>query len=523
MPSSLEIEVKLTGDAKALAKAWEGDPLQGDPASEEVTKSLENVYFDTHDLRLRQLGYAFRIRKDGARLVQTLKSKDVGGKGIARRREWSSVVTSLEPDIKKIGDESVRKEIGELARGDLRPVFTTVVQRRQRLVKRADEAGQISVIEVAFDQGEILAGGQKEPIGEIEFELQRGQPAAIHELMADVLATASLSIETRSKSARGYALSTGKPPAAQKAAAVTLSAQMTPLEAFVTIANSCMEHWLANEPAARDGSDPEGVHQMRVGLRRLRSALLAFHKVIPSKDRDWMMVEVKWLLQQTGPARDWDVFLAELLQPIVAVNTGDAKMAGLVEAGGVLRAKSYKNLRQTIGSARYTAFVSQLGAWLEPSATESELARKSPGTMEGFASRLLQRRHKKAMKNGRGFAELNAAARHELRITLKKLRYSVEFFQTLFGKKRVKRYLRVLKALQDELGHLNDVTVSQRLLRELLAQERDPEARNELTLAAGVVVGWYAQANASNEILLREMWKDFASLKPFWGKQPKKR
>ena len=223
LPSTLEIEVKLTGNAKALAKAWDSEPLQGDPASEEVTKSLENVYFDTENLRLRQLGYALRIRKDGARLVQTLKSKDVVGKGIARRREWSSVVRRLEPDIKKIGDESVRDEIGVLAQGELQPIFTTKVQRRQRLVKCADEAGQISVIEVAFDQGEILAAGQKEPIGEIEFELQRGQTAAIHGLIGDVLATANLTIETRSKSARGYALSTGRPPTWQKATAVTLS------------------------------------------------------------------------------------------------------------------------------------------------------------------------------------------------------------------------------------------------------------------------------------------------------------
>jgi inorganic triphosphatase YgiF len=171
LPSSLEIEVKLTGAAKALAKAWRGEALEGDPASEEVSKSLENVYFDTPDLRLRKLGYAFRIRKDGKRLVQTLKSKDVGGKAIARRREWSSVVTGLTPDVEKIGDKDIRHDIGELAPGDLVPIFTTKVRRRQRLVKRADDAGRISVIEVAFDQGEIIAGARSEPIGEIEFEL----------------------------------------------------------------------------------------------------------------------------------------------------------------------------------------------------------------------------------------------------------------------------------------------------------------------------------------------------------------
>jgi len=512
----------LTGGAKALLKAWQGEALQGDPASEEVTKSLENVYFDTAELRLRQRGYAFRIRKDGTRLVQTLKSKDVGGKGIARRREWSSVVSSLEPDIEKIDDEAIREEFGDLAPGDLVPVFTTKVQRRQRLVKRAEESGQIAVIEVAFDQGEIVAGGRTQPIGEIEFELQRGRPAAIHGLMSDVLATANLRIETRSKSARGYALATGKPPAWEKAAAVVLGAEMTPLEAFCRIAQSCMDHWLANEPAVRDGRDPEGVHQMRVALRRLRSALVAFETTIPAEDRDWMTAEVKWLLQQTGPARDWDVFVGELLQPIVAVNTGDAKMAGLVEAGEVMRATSYKNLRQAIDSARYTAFVSKLGAWLEPAPGESRAGSKKSEPLEDFAAALLRRRHRKAKKDGQRFDDLAPADRHKLRISLKKLRYSVEFFQSLFGKKRGNAFLKKLKALQDGLGHLNDVAVSQRLLRDLLAEQGDAERKSDLTLAAGVVIGWYAQANLANEMQLRETWKDFASLKPFWGDPDKK-
>ena len=521
MSSSLEIEVKLTGAAKALAKAWRAAALQGDPASEEVTRSLENTYFDTADLRLRKLGYALRIRKDGARLIQTLKSNDSSGKGIARRREWSAVVSDLVPDIVQLGDAEVREEIGDLKIEDLAPIFTTKVRRRQRLVKHSDELGQISVIEVAFDEGEIRAKGGKQSLREIEFELQRGQTAAIHSLMSEVLAVAELRVETRSKSARGYALATGKAPAWQRASALELKAEAAPQEAFRQILGNCLSHWLANEAAALDGSDPEGVHQLRVALRRLRSALGVFGKEIASDERRWMTREVKWLLGETGPARDWDVFLGELLPPVIAAPAGVSDTAGLVEAAEDMRSASYRRMREVVASPRYTAFLTRLGAWLEHEPSQVVAAAQTQSLPE-FARTLLHKRYRRLRKEGRQFRDLTPQARHELRISLKKLRYSAEFFRSLYGKKRVKCFLEKLKQLQDGLGHLNDVVVSQSLMKELLDQSQDPQRKAELSLAAGVIVGWYGHANLANEKKIQEAWRDFASLKPYWENLPRK-
>ena len=524
MSSSLEIEVKLTGAAKALAKAWRGAVLQGDPASEEVTRSLENTYFDTADLRLRKLGYAFRIRKDGTRLVQTLKSNDEGGKGLARRREWSAVVSELAPDVEQLGDATVREEIGELRAEDLKPVFTTKIRRRQRLVKHVDEAGQISVIEVAFDEGEIKAKGEKQAVREIEFELQRGQTGAIHRLISEVLASVELRVETRSKSARGYALATGKAPTWRRADPVSLTPETSPHDAFRAIVENCLAHWLANEAAAVDGSDPEGAHQLRVALRRLRSSIAVFGKDLVPADIDWLKREVKWLLGETGAARDWDVFLDELLPPVIAAPAGTADLAGLVEAAEAMRAASYDRLRAAIASQRYTAFSIRLGAWLE---AESQSGGDHSSTGENqplpaVAEVLLEKRYRKLRKQGRHFATLTPQARHELRITLKKLRYSVEFFRALYGRKRVKSFLDRAKDLQDGLGHLNDVVVSQRLLKELLDENPDPERRAGLSLAAGVVIGWYGHANLANESLIQKSWKDFAALKTYWDDLAKK-
>ena len=299
-----------------------------------------------------------------------------------------------------------------------------------------------------------------------------------------------------------------------------LESDATVDQAIQAILRSCMHQWCANQAAALDGGDPEGVHQMRVALRRLRSALSVFGRMFEPGRRAWRSGGAKAIVTSLGPARDWDVFLAELVAPVRAARPNEASLARLAEAAQAQRANGYAQARAAIEAPSYTRFMLQVGRWIEACGWRAQAP--APGAdwlgrpIAEFAVHLLGERHRKALKGGRQFAQLSAAERHRVRIGLKKLRYATEFFQTLYAKKDTKPYLAVLKDLQDRLGHLNDVAVAERLLR-MLAQDAGRSADGDgVHWGCGLVLGWHARGLAETEPIVVRAWQEFAELEPFW-------
>jgi inorganic triphosphatase YgiF len=80
----------------------------------------------------------------------------------------------------------------------------------------------------------------------------------------------------------------GEPPAATKAKRVELAKHASVDDAVAVIFAACLEHWTANEAAALSGIDAEGVHEMRVALRRMRAAISDFRKIIPVTQVSWL-------------------------------------------------------------------------------------------------------------------------------------------------------------------------------------------------------------------------------------------
>jgi inorganic triphosphatase YgiF len=299
--AQVETELKLRGDPELLLQLWQAPPLRRAQAAPPRVKDLENVYYDTADLRLRKRGLAFRIRRDGARFIQTVKTGDTAASAVLSRGEWEREVPSLEPQPDLVDDPAIRAALGLLLPGELRPVFTTRVHREVMELNGTDSLGRLKVIEAAFDRGEIEAAGAREALAEIELELIEGPPGALFDLALALQDISPTRIETRSKSARGYALATGRRPAWVRAEALDLKAEMPVSDALAAVLGTCLRHWCANEAAAVDGSDPEGVHQMRVGLRRFRSALALFDDLLPADQAEWLKHEGKWALDCLGP------------------------------------------------------------------------------------------------------------------------------------------------------------------------------------------------------------------------------
>jgi len=191
----------------------------------------------------------------------------------------------------------------------LRPVFETDVGRTSFDVKSGK-----SRIEVALDRGKVKAGRDSQPISEVELELKEGEVADLARLATRVAGRGAV-LELRSKAERGYALADRGVGNHVGASAIALSDDMTAAEGFRAIGFSCLHHLAANRAAVLK-DDPEGIHQMRVGLRRLRAALSLFKPLIEGPEFEAIKKELKWVTGELGPARDFDVFVAKTIAPM---------------------------------------------------------------------------------------------------------------------------------------------------------------------------------------------------------------
>lgn len=268
-------------------------------------------------------------------------------------------------------------------------------------------------------------------------------------------------------------------PRWSKAAPVTFKAKSSLDDAIAAVVKSCRDHWQANLPAALDGRNPEGVHQVRVGLRRFRSALSLFRKFVPENQREWLNQEAKWLASQLGPVRDLDVFLADLDDR--AEKDADENMAALANAVRKAHTKAQSAAVSALRSARLRRFMTRLETWLDGRGWYVDHA-EIPD-VSTFARDALNKRMRKIREVAARAGELTVPERHELRIAVKKLRYGLEFLSGVLAERRAQRTGGVLKRLQDSLGHLNDLDMAERTVA--LAMALSARAERRLIKKAG--------------------------------------
>lgn len=510
-----ETELKLSIQPIDVPRLHACDLFAARSRGQAVTRLLESVYFDTPDFRLRQGLVTLRVRKQGDRYIQTVKT---AGDGL-RRGEWETAVTEPAPNLAAIVDPDALRHLGAVTVADLRPVFETRVQRS--LYRLDDDA-----IEVAIDRGQILAGnGATEEVSEVELELKQGKAGDLYQLALALAERTPVRLESRTKAERGFALAIGERRTFSKAKPLALSPDTTVEAALSAIVRHCLTHLAENEACALGGEHPEGIHQMRVAMRRLRSVLSVFRAVIPAEQRTRLAGEVKWLFSELGTARDWDVFAADLLAPVRTVFRDDpgftADFAVLADVVDRQRRRGLERARRAILSPRTTRLQLQFGQWLEnrgwraqPESAQSARLFQPIGT---FAAGILNRRYKKLHRLGADLARLSVQERHQLRIVLKKLRYAGDFFRSLFDERDTRCFLDGLSDLQDVLGQINDMATARRLLGDLAADQAAPGAADAVVArASGVLLGWYARGNAELDQALLRAWKASRGVKVFW-------
>lgn len=539
--SDREIELKLLVEPDHLDELAELLCANVNAFAAPRTRRLESHYFDTADRRLRARGVSLRVRRTDDAFVQTVKSSSADGGAHSVRGEWECPVAGAAPDLDAVVDPVALERLGMVMPEELEHVFVTEVERRLVLVEQPMPGEAPSIIEVAFDRGAVVAGGdateptadaapaaaaaeRREPIAEVELELKAGSPQGIYRLLDEMRAWAPLQISVVNKAERGYYLADGGRPTATRATSPELDPTMTASEALGAILRNCLGQWLQNIAAAKDGRDIEGVHQLRIAARRCRSALSLFTEAIGRDARVAWNDRLKAVITATGRARELDVFLTETLPAVARDQTGEdqAALAALARCAEVERAGGYTEVRALLESRAHADLVLDLaiwvglGRWLESASEDGRQILASP--IIELARRLLEKRHKRVRKLGRHFARLSDAERHQVRLALKKLRYGVEFLGGLFPGKAAKRYGKAAGALQDVLGQLNDQAETHVLLAGLGRGVADQPIAERLDVQRGIgfMLGCQAGGLTAQRAAAEQAWQAFMEQPLFW-------
>lgn len=506
-----EIELKLTADPADLDAIASCEAVAACARNRGITRHLRAVYYDTAEHALRKAGFVLRVRKVGARFVMTAKSDMAQGELIARG-EWETPVTGWLPDVAMFSERPPAAFFEAIGGAPLEPVLVTDVKRRLR---RLDVGG--AAIEMAVDTGTIAAAGRSQPVSEIELELKTGPEAQLYELALAMTSERPADFSLYSKAERGFDLAFDRPPVWTKATRPAIDGEGRLDDALAVMLAATLRHLVENKPAALDGRDPEGVHQVRVALRRMRSILKIVAGITASTEAESLAGDAKWLADAHGDARSWDVFLDETLPPLASA-CGEPAVEALRENAGRAREDGYAKVREALRDPRAQNFQLRLAQWIavrgwrEGASDDAILTLADPAAR--FAASALERQHRKVEKRGRGFARLAPEARHELRLAVKKLRYVADFLLPLCGReKKAAAYAKALSRLQDGLGRLQDMATTGALLESLEA----PDAGRDLHVACGLVRGWQAREALLADAETGRLWKTFTSVRKLWA------
>ena len=466
-----------------------------------IRQRLQASYFDTADGALARHGIVVRLRKEGRRWVQTAKgpTSDVlerleHNAALPLQRAGTVPALDLSRHRETPVGKAIKKALG--VKGDatypgLLLLYGTDVQRITRQVVSAG-----SVVEVALDQGRVFAGAHSVPICELEIELKEGTPTDAVALALQWCGAHGLWLSTIAKSMKGQRLRSADPfGEATSAAAPKFSRHASAHEMVTAVVQACLSQILPNMSELANGSNhPDHIHQLRVGIRRLRTALRELDGLTDGLDPAWeaCLVEV---FRALGAHRD-NSHLALVLQPGLLAAGGpaigfDAAEGDIPDPGKTVRALEFQAVLLGLLGFVY-------GQTNRPAATD--------GGLKNALALRLDKLHARALQDGKKFLALDEAAQHGVRKRLKRLRYLLEFAGSLFSSGKVKQMAAALKPAQDALGLYNDELMALHAWRALAAH--DPNA--------WFGIGWLSARRQPNAKRCFKEIKAFSDIKPFW-------
>ncbi|MEL6476063.1 MAG: CYTH and CHAD domain-containing protein [Pseudomonadota bacterium] len=516
----LETELKLDLDEVTERRLLRDRRLAVMSRGRPARRMLRSIYYDTVSRDLARAGMALRLRKEGRLWTQTIKLAQEMRGGLSRAEEHNCPAPGGRLVLDSIADAEVAETLRATLDGRaLSPVFETRIRRITRIV---DLPG--AVVEMAFDRGEILAGERVEPLSELELELVEGRVSGLYQLLRQILPPGAVRFSPCSKAARGMRLADGLPEPApaeapRRAAPVALTASQTAEEAARDILREAVAQisgnlaWLGT---AEGKMDPEGLKQLRVGLRRLRTSLKVFRDEIGGAAATALAEEARWLAGEVGRVRDLDVVLAEIVEPEMARGE-EPGFRRLFNALQRSRQKARAALTETLAAPRVDGFVLDLTGFIEArgwlDGDDLAQTRRLAAPVCAVARRALDKRWRRTRKLARDMDSMDIEARHELRKDLKKLRYAIEYLRELYPEDSLKPFLKQLKRLQAVFGDLNDAAMAEAMfLGPDAVATSDPLAQR----AVGRLIG---SRIARSEAVWGEAqvrWQELGKTATFW-------
>lgn len=474
-----------------------------------VSERLQASYFDTANGALATDGIVLRLRKEGRRWVQTAKGPTAD---LLERLEHNAAVPALGKGLMPTLDlsrhhgtpvgKAIDKALGLKAGASyphLNLLYGTDIKRNAIRI-----ACNGSVVEVALDQGHVFTDGLEErksqTICELEFELIEGAPIDVVVLARQWCAEHGLCLSTIAKSMKGQRLQQAVPfGAATSAVGPTYTQDACAAELVTAVIASCLSQILPNmsELAIWRGSgsnQPDHIHQLRVGIRRLRTALSELGDLTDDFDPKWEAALVS-AFRALGVHRDQSN-LALGLQPQLLAAGGPAMQ--ITENDGTQIA-SRDIVRAADLQDALLGLIAFLHRDLLPPRQDAVPVRKS-------ISRRLDKLYKRAMHDGKKFLDLDEEQQHGVRKRLKRLRYLIEFAAPLFTIRKVHSMIAALKPVQDALGVYNDELMALQAWRVLAEDDTK----------AWFGIGWLTARKQPNAKRCAKQIKIFAVIKPFW-------
>lgn len=522
VPQEIELKLELTPQA---LREFRASPFFMKLGLDQPTnQKLRSTYFDTADRQLKAHNIALRVRDNGkGQLIQTLKTRGIVGDIASVREEHEVILTPQEPMPNlAVLPEHWRALVEKLTVDTpLQPLFETQITRQTAFINTP--AGD--TIEVALDQGWVIAGSSKHQIREVEFELVTGKSEALYDLALELVQTVPARLGIISKSQRGYALPTPHAHKAQRAESIVLSQALSVEEALAEIIRQSVRQIMANEPAIVETKQPEGVHQMRVALRRLRAGLQGFANWISDPVLLDFAAEAKALATSLGGTRDMDVFETDIIRPVLNDFPNHTGIAKILQKSKKRRAAAWKECLTTVASKDFTSFLLRLNLYVEQKAWRKNVVEKNRLSVpvQKVAETILTRRHDKLLALADNLEILSIDQRHEMRKHIKKLRYMGTFFAAVFPNQKdegQKKYLKQLAKLQNRFGALNDVAMAETILQDFAVNIG--RKSSDLSQAFGLIIGWHMHRAQTEWTCISSLWSDFIQMPIFWDQKYKR-
>ncbi len=502
MAAPREIELKLVlaeGQAALVPKAA---ALAGAPRR---TGRFVAFYFDTPERSLARRQLGLRLRRTGSHWRATLKAGNASAAGLHDRPEWEYPAAGPRLDLSRFaGTPLADLPMAETLHERLATVLVTEFDRTTWQVEPSPGCR----LEVALDRGRILAGGRAARLEEVEIELLEGPASAAFDLAEALASEFAMRPEPASKLARGLELAESPHRAPVRARRVDLPPAGDDARAAARLAiAACLAHVQANEAGVLSSREVEFVHQLRVGLRRLRSALRLFAGVLEPGETAPFADDLRWAAGALGACRDWDVFVTQTLPSLLAAFGDEAEGRRILRRARERQREARRAAQAAVSSTRYGLAMIRVARWLA-----SEPGEPAPGTpgLKDLASARLHKGARRLAQGHAGFAAMDAAARHALRIRVKRQRYAVEFFAGLFRGKEAARHARRLAGAQEAFGLANDCATALAHVNELAPSPA----------LAQFARGWFAAREADG---VRESAAALAAVtgRPrFWRRKP---